>query len=171
VGEVTSPGFLEGGDFFPVGRDLALVGVGLRSNVEACQQLMERDWLGTRRLGVVRDDFDKHQVRDGWGWVGVGVGVGGGGARGQGGRVCVCMRVCFLGGWGGFEAPEGGGEGEGLGRGNGSPPGPPFPAGTASTWAACVSPLQVELLQVLLLLLPSTPPLVSAPRTACLWTA
>ncbi len=48
-----------------MGRDLALVGVGLRSNVEACQQLMERDLLGTRRLGVVRDDFDRHQVRRG----------------------------------------------------------------------------------------------------------
>lgn len=43
-------------------KDLALVGVGLRSNVEACQQLMEQDLLGTTRLGVVRDDFDRHQV-------------------------------------------------------------------------------------------------------------
>lgn len=46
-----------------MGQDLALVGVGLRSNVEACEQLMERDLLGTRRLGVVRDDYDRHQVR------------------------------------------------------------------------------------------------------------
>jgi hypothetical protein len=46
-----------------MGGDLALVGVGLRSNVEACQQLMDRDLLGTRRLGVVRDDFDRDQVR------------------------------------------------------------------------------------------------------------
>lgn len=45
-----------------MGRDLALVGVGLRSNVEACTQLMERDLLGTRRLGVVRDDYDRDQV-------------------------------------------------------------------------------------------------------------
>ncbi len=44
-------------------RDLAMIGVGLRSNYEACQQLMERDWLGTRRLAVVRDDFEQHQVR------------------------------------------------------------------------------------------------------------
>lgn len=62
AGTISEPGFLEGGDFFPMGQDLALVGVGLRSNVEACQQLMERNLLGTRRLGVVRDDFDRHQV-------------------------------------------------------------------------------------------------------------
>jgi arginine deiminase len=62
AGHVTEPGFLEGGDFFPMGQDLALVGVGLRSNVEACQQLMDQDLLGTRRLGVVRDDFDRDQV-------------------------------------------------------------------------------------------------------------
>jgi len=35
--------------------------------MEACQQLMDRDLLGTRRLAVVRDDFDRHQV-GGWGW-------------------------------------------------------------------------------------------------------
>lgn len=62
AGRIAEPGFLEGGDFFPMGQDLALVGVGLRSNVEACQQLMDRDLLGTRRLGVVRDDFDRDQV-------------------------------------------------------------------------------------------------------------
>lgn len=74
AGNIIEPGFLEGGDFFPMGQDLALVGVGLRSNVEACQQLMDRDLLGTRRLGVVRDDFDRHQVRptseDGRGQIG-----------------------------------------------------------------------------------------------------
>lgn len=74
AGNIIEPGFLEGGDFFPMGQDLALVGVGLRSNMEACQQLMDRDLLGTRRLGVVRDDFDRHQVRptseDGRGQIG-----------------------------------------------------------------------------------------------------
>lgn len=67
AGTISEPGFLEGGDFFPMGQDLALVGVGLRSNVEACQQLLEQDLLGTRRLGVVRDDFDRHQVGGGRG--------------------------------------------------------------------------------------------------------
>jgi arginine deiminase len=66
AGQIEEPGFLEGGDFFPMGTDLALVGVGLRSNVEACQQLMDKNWLGTRRLGVVRDDFDRHQVSHCW---------------------------------------------------------------------------------------------------------
>jgi hypothetical protein len=43
-------------------RDLALIGIGLRSNYEACHQLMANDWLGTRRLAVVRDDYEQHQV-------------------------------------------------------------------------------------------------------------
>lgn len=30
VGEIEAPGFLEGGDFFPMGQDLALIGIGLR---------------------------------------------------------------------------------------------------------------------------------------------
>ena len=63
VGEIREPGYLEGGDFFPVGQDLAMVGVGLRSNFEACQQLMDEDLLGVRRLAVVRDEFEMHQVR------------------------------------------------------------------------------------------------------------
>ena len=63
VGEIRAPGYLEGGDFFPAGRDLALVGIGLRSNFEAARQLMEGDMLGTSRLAVVRDDFEQHQAR------------------------------------------------------------------------------------------------------------
>lgn len=51
IGAIAEPGFLEGGDFFPVGQDLALVGIGLRSNFEACQQLMDSDVLGCRRWG------------------------------------------------------------------------------------------------------------------------
>ena len=43
-------------------RDLALVGIGLRSNYEACHQLMSNDWLGTRRLAVVRDEYEQHQA-------------------------------------------------------------------------------------------------------------
>lgn len=31
-----------GGDFFPVNRDLSMVGIGLRSNMAACQQLMDQ---------------------------------------------------------------------------------------------------------------------------------
>ena len=62
MGEIQEPGFLEGGDFFAAGEDLALTGIGLRSNIEACQQLMNNNWLGTDRLGVVKDDFEQHQV-------------------------------------------------------------------------------------------------------------
>ena len=62
-GRIKEPGFLEGGDFFPAGRDLALLGIGLRSNYAAAQQLMDNDWLGTTRFAVVRDDFDKDQDR------------------------------------------------------------------------------------------------------------
>jgi arginine deiminase len=63
VGDIAEPGYLEGGDFFPGGRDLALLGIGLRSNFEACKQLMDQDLLGTRRFAVVRDDFEQHQDR------------------------------------------------------------------------------------------------------------
>lgn len=62
-GEVAAPGYLEGGDFVPVSRDLCMLGVGLRSNAEAAKQLMDRDLLGTRRFAVVRDDFERHQDR------------------------------------------------------------------------------------------------------------
>lgn len=62
IGQIEAPGFLEGGDFFAAGRSLAMVGIGLRSNMEACQQLMEGDLLGTDRLAVVRDDFEQSQV-------------------------------------------------------------------------------------------------------------
>lgn len=63
VGEILHPGYLEGGDFFPCGADLAMAGIGLRSNMEACQMLMDGDLLGTRRFAVVRDDFDRQQDR------------------------------------------------------------------------------------------------------------
>lgn len=63
LGRIEAPGYLEGGDFFPAGHDLALVGIGLRSNMEACQQLMDQDMLGANRFAVVRDDFEQHQVR------------------------------------------------------------------------------------------------------------
>lgn len=62
VGEIEENGFLEGGDFTPAGQDLALLGIGLRSNMEAAQQLMDKDLLGSRRFGVVKDDFERHQV-------------------------------------------------------------------------------------------------------------
>ena len=62
IGGIEEGGFLEGGDFFAAGEDLALVGIGLRSNFEACQQLMDRDLLGTHRLAIVKDENECHQV-------------------------------------------------------------------------------------------------------------
>ncbi|KAL4539920.1 hypothetical protein Ndes2437B_g01739 [Nannochloris sp. 'desiccata'] len=63
IGAIDEPGFLEGGDFVAMNADLAMLGIGLRSNEEACHQLMDRDLLGTRRLAIVRDDFEQHQDR------------------------------------------------------------------------------------------------------------
>jgi Arginine deiminase len=62
VGDVREPGYLEGGDFCPASADLAFVGVGLRSNFEAVQQLMDEDLFGYRRVAVVRDDYEQNQV-------------------------------------------------------------------------------------------------------------
>lgn len=55
--------FLEGGDFFPAGDNLALLGIGLRTNYAAARQLMDKDLLGTRRFAVVRDELDQNQDR------------------------------------------------------------------------------------------------------------
>lgn len=63
LGGIEPPGFLEGGDFFPAGPDLCMVGVGLRSNIAAVEQCMRKDWFGTRRVAVVKDDHDQSQDR------------------------------------------------------------------------------------------------------------
>ncbi|EAL71243.1 hypothetical protein DDB_G0272182 [Dictyostelium discoideum AX4] len=63
VGEIPEPGKLEGGDFYPVGRDLSLIGVGLRSNFYSVQYMMENDLFGTTRVAVVKDYFDQNQQR------------------------------------------------------------------------------------------------------------
>ena len=63
IGRVVAPGYLEGGDFYPAGPDLCLIGIGLRSNQEAAEQLMEGRLVGTSRVAVVRDEFEKDQTR------------------------------------------------------------------------------------------------------------
>jgi arginine deiminase len=63
IGRITSPGTLEGGDFFPCGLDLAMLGIGLRSNMEAAQYLLDNDLFGTKRVAIVKDYFDQHQQR------------------------------------------------------------------------------------------------------------
>ena len=55
--------FLEGGDFFPAGANLALLGIGLRTNYAAAKQLMDKDLLGCSRFAVVRDELDQNQDR------------------------------------------------------------------------------------------------------------
>jgi arginine deiminase len=55
--------YLEGGDFFPAGENLALLGIGLRTTYAAAKQLMEKDLLGTTRFAVVRDELDQNQDR------------------------------------------------------------------------------------------------------------
>ena len=61
-GSVREPGYLEGGDYCPASADLHFVGVGLRSNMEAVQQLMDEDLFGARRIAVVRDQYEQSQV-------------------------------------------------------------------------------------------------------------
>lgn len=45
------------------GWDLCMLGVGLRSNVEAAQQLMQQDLFGTSRVAVVHDLYEQDQAR------------------------------------------------------------------------------------------------------------
>lgn len=56
-------GYLEGGDFFPCGKDLCFIGVGPRSTYPAVHWMMENDMFGTENVIVVRDDLDKSQDR------------------------------------------------------------------------------------------------------------
>jgi arginine deiminase len=56
-------GHLEGGDFFPCGREMCFVGVGPRSDVDAVKWMMRKDLFGTERVIVVRDELDRHQDR------------------------------------------------------------------------------------------------------------
>jgi arginine deiminase len=57
------PSALEGGDFFPLGPDLALLGVGLRTNLHAAQTLLDDDAIGTKRVVIVEDVKDFSQQR------------------------------------------------------------------------------------------------------------
>jgi arginine deiminase len=62
VGEIPDPGRLEGGDFFAVG-DMGMIGIGLRSNIEAVQYMMDNDLLGYDRVVVVKDFLESSQDR------------------------------------------------------------------------------------------------------------
>jgi arginine deiminase len=63
IGHIERPGTIEGGDFIPLSQDCMLLGVGLRTNMNAAYQLMNKDLLGSRRFVVVEDKVDCHQQR------------------------------------------------------------------------------------------------------------
>lgn len=63
IGAIEGNGRLEGGDFFMVDAETALVSVGLRSNYEAVYQLMEKNLVGARRVVIVDDSVDLDQQR------------------------------------------------------------------------------------------------------------
>ena len=54
---------LEGGDFFALGPELAVIGVGLRTNWSAVRWLLDADMIGTTRVVVVEDVNDRSVQR------------------------------------------------------------------------------------------------------------
>jgi arginine deiminase len=63
VGEVPTGCLLEGGDFMILNPDLAVLGIGMRTNFEAAVYLMENDLIGCQRLALVIDENDMAQER------------------------------------------------------------------------------------------------------------
>ena len=63
VGRIEPPGTIEGGDFIPLSQDCMMLGVGLRTNMNAAHQLMDKDLLGCKRFVVVEDKVDCNQQR------------------------------------------------------------------------------------------------------------
>lgn len=63
IGHIPPHAYLEGGDFFPAGKDLSFIGIGPRSDWSAVQYLLRNDLLGTLRVAVVKDTFEKKQQR------------------------------------------------------------------------------------------------------------
>ncbi|KNC85787.1 hypothetical protein SARC_02050 [Sphaeroforma arctica JP610] len=62
IGEIPDPGRLEGGDFFALG-DSCMIGVGLRTNMEAIQYMMDEDLLGYNKIQVIKDELEVSQDR------------------------------------------------------------------------------------------------------------
>ncbi len=63
IGEIPEKCYLEGGDFFTLRRDLAILGIGIRSNYDAAYYLMEKDVIGCDRLALCIDTDDLDQER------------------------------------------------------------------------------------------------------------
>ena len=61
--EYNKNAYLEGGDFIPARENLAMLGVGLRTTIEAAKYLMENDFLGTQYFAIIYDDEDLDQQR------------------------------------------------------------------------------------------------------------
>jgi arginine deiminase len=62
IGEVKD-GYLEGGDFFVAREDLSMCGLGLRTDAQGINYLMENDLLGTRYMAISFDENDLDQQR------------------------------------------------------------------------------------------------------------
>jgi arginine deiminase len=63
VGAITGSGRLEGGDYIPAKSDLSMLGVGLRTNLEAAYYMLENDLFGHNRVALIIDENDKNQDR------------------------------------------------------------------------------------------------------------
>jgi arginine deiminase len=63
IGEIPEGSYLEGGDFFILKENLAILGIGMRTTMEAAKFLMVNDLLGTERFALVFDENDFTQQR------------------------------------------------------------------------------------------------------------
>jgi arginine deiminase len=63
IGEIPENSYLEGGDFFVLKEDISLLGIGMRSTMDAANFLMSNDLLGTNRFALVIDENDFNQQR------------------------------------------------------------------------------------------------------------
>lgn len=63
IGRIPCPGRMEGGDFFPAGEKLSIIGIGPRSDLTAVKYLLKEDLLGTERVAIVKDQFERRQER------------------------------------------------------------------------------------------------------------
>lgn len=63
IGEIPERCFLEGGDIFTLRPDLAMLGIGLRSNMEAAYYMMENDLIECDKLALCIDVDDLDQER------------------------------------------------------------------------------------------------------------
>ena len=52
LGQIESPGFVEGGDFIPAG-ERVFIAIGNRTNLEGVQQMLDNDWFGTEAVAIV----------------------------------------------------------------------------------------------------------------------